>query len=127
VWVASDDLTHETGHPYLDGVDGIVVPGGFGVRGIEGKLAAIRYAREKKIPFLGLCLGLQCAVIEYSRNVLGLENANSSEFDPTTPHPVIDLMIDQQDVSNKGGTMRLGLWVCKLGEGSKARAAYGEE
>ena len=111
----------------LEGVDGIVVPGGFGVRGIEGKLAAIRYAREKGIPFLGLCLGLQCAVIEFSRNVLGLEGANSSEFDATTPHPVIDLMTDQHEISNKGGTMRLGLWVCKLLEGSKARAAYGEE
>ncbi len=127
VWIASDDLTHETGHPYLDGVDGIVVPGGFGVRGIEGKLAAIRYAREKNVPFLGLCLGLQCAVIEFSRDVMGLENANSSEFDQTTPHPVIDLMTEQHDIANKGGTMRLGLWVCKLAEGSKARAAYGED
>jgi len=126
VWVASDDLTHDNGHQLAD-VDGIVVPGGFGIRGIEGKVAAIRQAREKGIPFLGLCLGLQCAVIEFSRNVCGLEGANSSEFDQLTQHPVIDLMHDQQDVTNKGGTMRLGLWVCKVAEGSIARAAYGEE
>jgi CTP synthase len=127
VWLASDDLTHESGAAQLKGLDGIVVPGGFGVRGIEGKLVAIRHARENNIPFIGLCLGLQCAVIEFARNVCGLEGANSSEFDPTTPHPVIDLMADQQDISNKGGTMRLGLWVCKLAEGTKARAAYGDE
>jgi CTP synthase len=127
VWLASDDLTHESGAAQLKGLDGIVVPGGFGVRGIEGKLVAIRYARENNIPFIGLCLGLQCAVIEFARNVCGLEGANSSEFDPTTQHPVIDLMADQQDISNKGGTMRLGLWVCRLAEGTKARAAYGDE
>ena len=125
-WIASDDLTNAAG-AHLDDVDGIVIPGGFGVRGIEGKLNAIRYAREKKIPFLGLCLGLQCAVIEFARNVGGLEGANSSEFDATTQHPVIDLMHDQHDVSHKGGTMRLGLWVCRLQEGSRARQAYGEE
>jgi len=127
VWLASDDLTHDSGAAQLKGLDGIVVPGGFGVRGIEGKLVAIRHARENNIPFIGLCLGLQCAVIEFARNVCGLEGANSSEFDPTTAHPVIDLMVDQQDISNKGGTMRLGLWVCKLAEGTKARAAYGDE
>jgi len=127
VWLASDDLTHDSGAAQLKGLHGIVVPGGFGVRGIEGKLVAIRHAREKKIPFIGLCLGLQCAVIEFARNVCGLEGANSSEFDPTTLHPVIDLMADQHDISNKGGTMRLGLWVCKLAEGTKARAAYGDE
>ena len=127
VWLASDDLTHESGAAQLKGLDGLVVPGGFGVRGIEGKLVAIRHARENNIPFIGLCLGLQCAVIEFARNVCGLEGANSSEFDPTTPHPVIDLMADQHDISNKGGTMRLGLWVCKVAEGTKARAAYGDE
>ncbi|HJT36921.1 MAG TPA: CTP synthase [Actinomycetota bacterium] len=127
VWLASDDLTHDSGAQQLEGLDGIVVPGGFGVRGIEGKLVAIRYAREHNVPFIGLCLGLQCAVIEFARDVCGLEGANSSEFDPTTPHPVIDLMADQQDITNKGGTMRLGLWVCKLAEGTKARAAYGDE
>ena len=127
VWLASDDLTHESGAAQLKGLDGLVVPGGFGVRGIEGKLVAIRHARENNIPFIGLCLGLQCAVIEFARNVCGLEGANSSEFDATTPHPVIDLMADQQDISNKGGTMRLGLWVCKIAEGTKARAAYGDE
>jgi len=127
VWLASDDLTHDSGAAQLKGLDGIVVPGGFGVRGIEGKLVAIRHARENNIPFIGLCLGLQCAVIEFARNVCGLEGANSSEFDPTTPHPVIDLIVDQQDIANKGGTMRLGLWVCKIAEGTKARAAYGDE
>jgi CTP synthase len=127
VWLASDDLTHDSGAAQLNGLDGIVVPGGFGVRGIEGKLVAIRHARENNIPFIGLCLGLQCAVIEFARNVCGLDGANSSEFDPTTPHPVIDLMADQHDISNKGGTMRLGLWVCKIAEGTKARAAYGDE
>jgi CTP synthase len=87
----------------------------------------VRVAREQQIPFLGLCLGLQCAVIEFARNVAGLEGAHSSEFDPTTAHPVIDLMRDQRDVLDKGGTMRLGLWVTKLAPGTKARAAYGEE
>ncbi|MFA5889437.1 MAG: CTP synthase [Actinomycetota bacterium] len=126
VWVASDDVETPDAD-CLDGVDGIVVPGGFGVRGIEGKLNAIRFARERQVPFLGLCLGLQCAVIEFARNVGGLEGANSSEFDATTPHPVIDLMHEQHDLSHKGGTMRLGLWVCRLLEGSRARRAYGEE
>jgi len=126
-WITSDDLTEEKGLRRLDAVDGIVVPGGFGIRGIEGKVAAITNVREKGIPFLGLCLGLQCAVIEFARNVCGLENANSSEFDQLTPHPVIDLMADQHDVNHKGGTMRLGLWVTRLAEGSVARASYGEE
>ena len=127
VWVASDELTDPAkAQELLGDVDGILVPGGFGVRGIEGKIAAVRYARENQIPFLGLCLGLQCAVIEYARNVVGLENANSSEFDAASPHPVIDLMPDQKDVLNKGGTMRLGLWPCKVAPGTKAHAAYGE-
>jgi CTP synthase len=125
VWVASDDLTE--GADVLADVDGIVVPGGFGVRGIEGKLQAIRFARENEIPFLGLCLGLQCAVIEFARNVCGLEGANSAEFDPATPYPVIDLMHDQQDVLNKGGTMRLGLWPCSLTPGTRAHKAYGAD
>ncbi|MCA1830524.1 MAG: CTP synthase [Actinobacteria bacterium] len=124
-WVASDDVTDDAAG-LLGDVDGIVVPGGFGVRGIDGKLAAIRYAREHFIPFLGLCLGLQCAVIEFARNVCELDGANSSEFDATTPYPVIDLMLDQHDIMNKGGTMRLGNWACELAEGSIARAAYGE-
>ncbi|MFQ5948094.1 MAG: CTP synthase, partial [Acidimicrobiia bacterium] len=112
---------------YLDGVGGIVVPGGFGVRGIEGKIQAVRFARENSIPFLGLCLGLQCAVIEFARSRLGLGDANSSEFDPTTPHPVIDLMETQQEVREMGGTMRLGLYAAKLSPGSLARKLYQEE
>ncbi|MGI9649441.1 MAG: CTP synthase, partial [Acidimicrobiia bacterium] len=126
-WIPSDDMDGLLAQTYLDGVDGILVPGGFGVRGIEGKIEAIRHAREQKIPFLGLCLGLQCAVIEYSRSLLKLSEANSSEFAPTTPHPVIDLMDSQQDVEDKGGTMRLGLYAAKLAEGSLVRSLYGEE
>jgi CTP synthase len=126
VWIASDDLTKEDSD-LLEDVDGVIVPGGFGIRGIEGKVAAIRTARERSIPFLGLCLGLQCAVIEFARDACDLDGANSSEFDQLTPHPVIDLMPDQNDVMNKGGTMRLGLWVCKLAPDTIARAAYGEE
>ncbi len=124
VWIASDDLTEN--HDVLATLDGILVPGGFGVRGIEGKVAAIRYAREQNIPFLGLCLGLQCAVIEFARDACGLTDANSSEFEATTPHPVIDLMPDQKDILNKGGTMRLGVWACKLEPGSTAHQLYGE-
>ena len=126
-WVPSEELTGMLASGYLEDLDGIVVPGGFGYRGVEGKIAAIRYAREQGIPFLGLCLGLQCAVIEFARNVLGLEGANSSEFDPTTPYPVIDLMTSQQDVEDKGGTMRLGLYPAKLAPESKVRELYGEE
>jgi CTP synthase len=112
---------------YLEDLDGIVIPGGFGPRGVEGKISAIRYARENDIPFLGLCLGLQSAVIEYSRNVLGLEGANSTEFEPTTVHPVIDLMASQSDVEEKGGTMRLGLYPAKLTPGSLVHTLYDEE
>ncbi len=104
-----------------------MVPGGFGVRGIEGKIQAVRHAREQQVPFLGLCLGLQCAVIEFARARLGLAEANSAEFDPTTPHPVIDLMESQQDVEDMGGTMRLGLYAARLAEGSHSRRLYGEE
>jgi len=103
------------------------VPGGFGVRGIEGKIQAARYARERGMPYLGLCLGLQCAVIEFARSALGLPDANSAEFAPATPHPVIDLMESQQDVEDMGGTMRLGLYAARLAEGSLARRLYGEE
>lgn len=126
-WIPSDDMGGLLASEHLEGVDGIVVPGGFGIRGIEGKIAAIRYARESGTPFLGLCLGLQCAVIEFSRSVLGLADADSSEFNPTTTHPVIDLMESQEDVSDMGGTMRLGLYPAKLVEGSLARALYGDE
>jgi CTP synthase len=108
-------------------VDGILVPGGFGDRGIEGKIAAIQYAREHKIPFFGLCLGMQCAVIEYARHVCGLEGANSSEFAPGTLYPVIDLMPDQANVVDKGGTMRLGVYPCKVKEDTLTCAAYQDE
>ncbi|OPL18408.1 MAG: CTP synthetase [Candidatus Aegiribacteria sp. MLS_C] len=109
----------------LEGLDGILVPGGFGYRGIEGKMAAVRYARENDIPFLGICLGMQCAVIETARHLAGLEGANSSEFDPDTPYPVIHLMDSQKDVTDKGGTMRLGLYPCELRSGSLAGSVYG--
>jgi CTP synthase len=126
-WIPSEELTGLLADTYLEDLDGIVIPGGFGYRGVEGKVQAIRYAREHQIPMLGLCLGLQCAVIEFARTVLGHADANSTEFDPSTPHPVIDLMTSQEDVSDKGGTMRLGLYAAKLAEGSKVRALYGEE
>jgi CTP synthase len=126
-WVPSDELTGLLSDSYLEDLDGIVIPGGFGYRGVEGKIQAIRYARENDIPLLGLCLGLQCAVIELARTVLGLTEANSTEFDPTTPDPVIDLMASQEDVEDMGGTMRLGLYAAKLAEGSKVRALYGKE
>ncbi|WP_291288286.1 CTP synthase [Enorma sp.] len=106
---------------------GIVVPGGFGVRGLEGKICAARYAREQKIPYLGLCLGMQVAVCEFARHVAGLADANSTEFEPECAHPVIDLMSSQEDVTEKGGTMRLGAYPAKLGAGTLAREAYGEE
>ncbi|MHB1067175.1 MAG: CTP synthase [Candidatus Nanopelagicales bacterium] len=129
-WVSSDDCTTLDGaQRRLSDVDGIVVPGGFGVRGIEGKLGALRFARENGLPALGLCLGLQCMVIEYARNVVGLEGANSLEFDESTPHPVVSTMADQRDVvsgeRDMGGTMRLGLYPAKLADGSQVAAAYG--
>ena len=111
----------------LDSVDAILVPGGFGVRGTEGKILAVKYAREHRIPFFGICLGLQMAVIEYGRDVLGLDRANSLEFDEQTPHPVVTLMEAQKAVSDKGGTMRLGGYACALREGTKARELYGAE
>jgi CTP synthase len=126
-WIPSDEVDGLLAATYLADVDGIVVPGGFGVRGIEGKVAAVRHARENGIPFLGLCLGLQCAVIEYARHRLGLADAHSSEFDPTTLHPVIDLMEEQQGIADMGGTMRLGLYAARLAEGSLARRLYGQE
>lgn len=108
------------------GIDGIVVPGGFGNRGVEGKIRAVQYAREHKVPYLGLCLGMQCAVMEFARHVAGLEGATSSEFNEDAQFPVIDLMPDQVDISDKGGTMRLGLYPCKLTEGTNAYEVYGE-
>ena len=109
------------------GCKGILVPGGFGDRGVEGKIKAIQYAREHQIPFLGLCLGMQCAVIEFARHVCGMSDANSSEFNAETTHPVIDLMESQQGIENKGGTMRLGSYPCKLVAGTHAEAAYGTD
>jgi CTP synthase len=105
-------------------VHGIVVPGGFGPRGIEGKIKAIRFARENNIPFLGLCLGMQCAVVEFARNVCKMKNANSSEFDQETRYPVIDLMLEQKSVSEKGGTMRLGAYPCKIKKDTLLFSAY---
>ena len=125
-WVASDDLGGQATEESLAGADGILIPGGFGVRGVEGKVAAVRFARERAIPFLGICLGLQCAVIEFARSACGLEGANSSEFDPATPHPVIDLLPEQKDVTDLGATMRLGAQPCYLVEGTLAARAYGE-
>ncbi len=126
-WVESSVLEEEEPRHFLFDVGGIVVAGGFGVRGIEGKINAIQYARENKVPFLGLCLGMQCAVIEFARNVCGLEKANSSEFDPHTPHPVIDLLPEQREKRDKGGTMRLGAHPCKLVKGTLAYQCYGQE
>ncbi len=111
----------------LAGIDALLVPGGFDKRGIQGKLDAIKYAREKNIPFFGICLGLQCAAIEFARNVMGFEDANSTEFNLTTTHPVVALLDEQKKVTQVGGTMRLGAYECRLAEGSKARAAYGSE
>jgi len=125
-WIASDDLETADPEEALGDVDGILVPGGFGVRGIEGKIKAIRYARENGVPFLGLCLGLQCAVIEFARNVALLEEANSSEFDAATKYPVVDILAGQ-DLDRLGGTMRLGAYPCKLQPGSKAAEAYATE
>ncbi len=124
-WIESEEMTRAGTEQLLREADGILIPGGFGVRGIEGKIETIRYAREKGIPFLGLCLGMQCAVIEWARHVAGLDGANSAEFDPATPHPVIHLMADQEGVEAKGGTMRLGAYPCKLSDGSLAHKAYG--
>lgn len=124
-WIHAADLEKGRGHDVLKGMDGIVVPGGFGVRGVEGKIAAAQIAREKEIPYLGLCLGMQTMAIEFCRYALGDANANSTEFDPVTTHPVIDLLPDQRDVSDMGGTMRLGVYPCVLQQGTKAAEAYG--
>ncbi|MFT8315243.1 MAG: CTP synthase [Clostridium sp.] len=126
-WINSVDVTAENVNDILKDVDGVLVPGGFGDRGIEGKIESIRWARENKVPFLGICLGMQCAVIEYARNVLGYSDAHSSEIAPDTKHPVIDLMPDQKDIDEKGGTMRLGLYACKLSKDTNAMAAYNEQ
>jgi CTP synthase len=125
-WIASDDTEGLLAEGRLRDLDGIVIPGGFGFRGIEGKIAAAGFARLQSVPFLGLCLGMQCAVIEFARDACGLAGANSSEFDPHSPHPVIDLMDDQRDVVDMGGTMRLGAYPAKLRPGTIVQRAYGE-
>ncbi|MDZ8065628.1 MAG: CTP synthase [Nostoc sp. DedQUE08] len=126
-WVNSEELETEPAENYLKGVDGIVVPGGFGVRGVDGKIAAIKYARDRQIPFLGLCLGMQCSVIEWARNVGGLTGANSAEFDPYTTNPVINLLPEQQEVVDLGGTMRLGLYPCRVLPDTLAFKLYQED
>jgi len=126
-WINAEDLERGRGLEMLGQVDGIVVPGGFGYRGIEGKIVAARYAREHTVPYLGLCLGMQVMVIELARHVLGSDEPNSTEFDIATKHPVIDLMPEQRDISEMGGTMRLGAYPCRLVPGTKAAAAYGKE
>jgi CTP synthase len=124
-WLESEDIERQGTERVLREMDGVLVPGGFGVRGVEGKIDAIRYARERHIPYFGLCLGMQCAVIEFARHVAGIKDANSSEFAPSCSDPVIDLMADQQSVQDKGGTMRLGTYGCKLSDGSLAQKSYG--
>jgi len=124
-WISAEDVNEENVKEILCNVDGVLVPGGFGNRGTEGKITAIKYARENNIPFFGICLGMQLAVVEFARNVLGLKGAHSSELNPDTPYPVIDLMPEQRDVENLGGTMRLGVYPCKLKQGSKASEIYG--
>lgn len=126
-WVHSAELERGKGWDIIEQVDGIIVPGGFGSRGIEGKIQAARYARSHQIPYLGLCLGMQLMVIEFGRHIFQNEEANSTEFDRATPYPVIDLMPDQQQITDMGGTMRLGLYPCHLQPGTKAAEAYGEE
>ena len=126
-FVDSQDVETQGAEKLLAGVDAILVPGGFGVRGTEGKIAAVRYAREKKVPFFGICLGLQMAVVEFSRTVLGLANANSLEFNEHTPHPVVTLMESQVKVTDKGGTMRLGSYACAMKPGSLAHKLYGQD
>jgi len=126
-WVDSETLSEENYRQRLGGAAGVLVPGGFGHRGIEGKVLAARFAREQRVPYLGLCLGLQCGVIEFARDVVGASDANSTEFDLFTDNPVIDFMPDQREMEEKGGTMRLGLYPARLTPGSKAAEAYGEE
>jgi CTP synthase len=126
IWVDAETLSKQEAEGKLAEADGVLIPGGFGIRGIEGKIAAARFARENEVPYLGVCLGMQVAVVEFARHVAGLDGANSSEFDPETPYPVIDLLPEQKEVEDMGGTMRLGADSVTLVEGSRAHAAYGE-
>lgn len=125
-WISSETVSPENCHTILDSLDGVLVAPGFGERGVEGKIEAIRYLREQRIPFFGICLGMQCAVIEFARNVLNLEDASSTELNERTKNPVIDLMEEQKNITNKGGTMRLGAYPCDLKKGSKTSAVYGK-
>jgi CTP synthase len=127
IWLHSSELEKGRGRELLESADAILVPGGFGERGTEGKMKAIRFAREHQIPYLGLCLGMQLMVVDFARQILGDEEANSTEFDPSTRHPVIDLMPDQRTITDMGGTMRLGLYPCQLQPGTKAAQAYGTD
>lgn len=127
IWVSSEDIKQGGADKYLFDIDGLLIPGGFGERGVEGKIEAIKYVRERKIPFFGICLGMQCAVIEYARNVCGLEDAHSFEFYRDLKHPVIHLMADQEGVTELGGTMRLGAYPCDLKRGSRSMEAYQTE
>jgi len=126
-WVNSEDVCRDNVKELLCDVDGILVPGGFGDRGVEGKIAAIEYARTQNVPFFGICLGMQLAVVEFARNVAGFADAHSSELNPNTPYPVIDLMPEQKDIEEMGGTMRLGLYPCKIQEGTMTYTAYQDE
>ena len=126
-WVDAEDINNQNAGEYLKDADGILVPGGFGDRGIEGKISAVKYARENKVPFFGICLGMQLAVVEFARDVAGLSGAHSSELDPDTPYPVIDLMPDQVEIEDMGGTMRLGAYPCSLKDDTFAKAAYGAD
>ncbi|WP_277586931.1 CTP synthase [Psychrobacillus antarcticus] len=126
-WVNAEEVNDANVAEILGDVDGILVPGGFGDRGVEGKISATKFARENNVPFLGICLGMQLATVEFARSILELEGAHSTELDPTTPHSIIDLLPEQKDVEDLGGTLRLGLYPCKLTPGSKAHQAYGEE
>ena len=125
-WIDSSEVTDENAADYLSDVDGILVPGGFGFRASEGKISAIKYAREQQIPFFGICLGMQLATVEYARHVVGLKDAHSTELDPNTPYPVIDLLPEQKDIEDLGGTLRLGLYPCSIKEGSLANEIYGQ-
>ncbi len=127
LWVQAEDLEKENPAKYLEGADGIIVPGGFGDRGVDGKIQAVKYARENKIPFFGICLGMHCSVIEFARHVLAYDGAHSTEFYPESPYPVIDLLPEQKGLGEMGGTMRLGAYPCKLIKGTLASAAYGGE
>ena len=126
-WVDSETVTDDNAAEVFGDVQGILVPGGFGTRGVEGKISAIRYARENNIPFLGLCLGMQMSIVEFARNVIGFNDAHSVELDPNTTHPVISLMPDQNGIEDIGGTLRLGAYPCVLDKTSKAYELYGEE